>query len=134
MKINQKELTGVKEIARRAKVSIGTVDRVIHNRTGVSGKTKKKIEAIIAEMNYQPNLLGRRLASNKATRLATLIPSVSEETSFWEAPLKGIEDAEFEIKHFNVKIEKYFFDQNDKTSFLKQANKIIKDKPDGVLL
>jgi len=29
-------LTGVKEIARRAKVSIGTVDRVIHNRTGVS--------------------------------------------------------------------------------------------------
>lgn len=134
MKINQKELTGIKEIARRAKVSIGTVDRVIHNRTGVSDKTKRKVQAIIAEIDYQPNLLGRRLASNKITRLATLIPSVSEETSFWEGPLKGIEDAESEIRQYNVKIEKYFFDQDDKTSFLKQANKIIKDKPDGVLL
>ena len=38
-------LTGVKEIARRANVSIGTVDRIIHNRIGVSEITKSKILA-----------------------------------------------------------------------------------------
>jgi LacI family transcriptional regulator len=32
------ELSGVKEIARRANVSIATVDRVLHNRTGVAQK------------------------------------------------------------------------------------------------
>ena len=38
-------LSGVKEIARRAKVSRATVDRVIHNRPGVSKKTKATIVA-----------------------------------------------------------------------------------------
>lgn len=134
MKNGNNGLTGVKEIARRAKVSIGTVDRVIHNRTGVSAKTRDKINKIIKDIDYQPNLLGRRLASNKVTHFATLIPEVSRETSFWETPLKGIEQAEAEIRQYNVKIEKYFFDQNDKSSFEKQARKILKTKTDGILL
>ncbi|WP_353136027.1 helix-turn-helix domain-containing protein, partial [Pseudopedobacter sp.] len=46
-KKEEKELVGVKEIARRANVSIATVDRVLHNRVGVSPKTKAKINAII---------------------------------------------------------------------------------------
>lgn len=128
-------LSGVKEIARRGKVSIGTVDRVIHNRGGVSPKTKEKIQRIIKQMDYQPNLLGRRLAMhNKVTTFATLIPKVSDETSFWEAPLKGIERAEAEIKLYNVKIEKYFYDLNEKSSFVDVAKKVLKKKPQGILL
>jgi LacI family transcriptional regulator len=52
MKKTGVELTGVKEIARRANVSIGTVDRVIHNRQGVSELTRKKINAIIEELTF----------------------------------------------------------------------------------
>lgn len=128
------QLSGVKEIARRAKVSIGTVDRVIHNRAGVSPKTREKINSIIKEMNYEPNLLGRILASKKKIRFASLIPKVSAETSFWEAPLKGIEIAESEIRQFGIEIQKYFYDQNDKHSFTAQARKILKEKTDGILL
>ena len=51
--MEDKELVGVKEIARRANVSIGTVDRVLHNRTGVSKKTKHKILEIIKELDYE---------------------------------------------------------------------------------
>ena len=40
------------EIAEYAHVSIGTVDRVIHNRKGVSEKTKKLIQSIIEEYGY----------------------------------------------------------------------------------
>ena len=78
--------TGVKEIARRANVSIGTVDRVLHNRTGVSKMTKHKILAIMKELDYQPNILARRLASKKVLRFASLIPAISSETEFWDAP------------------------------------------------
>ncbi|MEO6188798.1 MAG: LacI family DNA-binding transcriptional regulator [Ginsengibacter sp.] len=134
MKKKEKELSGVKEIARLANVSIGTVDRVIHNRSGVSTRTRKLIEKIIKDINYQPNLLGRRLASNKITQFATLKPMVSKETSFWEAPLLGIDRAESEIRQYNIKIERFFFDQNDKNSFNKEANKILKKKFDGILL
>lgn len=126
--------SGVREIARRAKVAIATVDRVIHNRPGVSDKTRDRINAIIQELNYQPNILASRLASRKVYNIAVLIPSVSEETDFWEAPLKGIQRAEAEIRQYGIRIATYFFDLNDKDSFIKQANVILRKKADGVLL
>lgn len=126
--------SGVKEIARRANVSIATVDRVIHNRTGVSEKTRKKINAIIAELDYQPNIMASRLASRKTIRLAILIPSVSPETDFWEAPLRGVQRAENEIRQYGVKVDFYFFDLNDKSSFTNQAKRILNDGTDGILL
>lgn len=128
------ELTGVKEIARRAGVAIATVDRVIHNRSGVSEKTREKINRIIKELNYQPNIMAQRLSTRKVFRLATLIPAGSEETSFWDAPLNGIDQAYNEIRNMGVSLEKYFYDQNERSSFVKAARKILKDKPDGMLL
>lgn len=135
MKKRQKtEYNGVKEIARRANVSIATVDRVIHKRTGVAEKTRERINAIIKELDYQPNILASRLASRRIFHFATLIPEVSDETDFWKAPLSGIEQAEREIKQYGVKIDKYFFDLNDKDSFVQQAEAILKTKVDGVLV
>ncbi|MCG2615873.1 substrate-binding domain-containing protein [Terrimonas sp. NA20] len=134
-KSTDKSAAGVKEIARLAKVSIATVDRVIHNREGVSEKTKNKIQAIIQKLNYQPNVLARRLAlaSRGTIRLAVLLPNISGETEFWQAPLDGINQAEAEIKQYGIEIERYFFDQNDESSFDKQVKKIIRQKPDGIL-
>lgn len=128
------QLSGVKEIARRARVSIGTVDRVLHDRGGVSPKTSERIKAIIKELDYQPNLLARRLASKKVIRIATLIPTVSTDTSFWSLPLQGILRAEAEIQKYNIMVDKYFFDQDDRSSFLNQSRKLLRTKPDGVLL
>lgn len=128
------EYFGVKEIARRANVSIATVDRVIHNRTGVAEKTRERINEIIKELDYEPNILASRLASRKIFHFATLIPEVSDETDFWQAPLNGIRQAEKEIKQYGVKIEKYFFDLNDKASFVKQADALLKTKIDGILV
>jgi LacI family transcriptional regulator len=128
------ELSGIKEIARRANVSIATVDRVIHKRTGVSIKTRDKINKIISDLDYQPNLLARRLASRKTIRIATLIPKISGESSFWEAPLRGIEQAESELRQMGIFIEKHFFDQEDNVSFINQSRLLLKNKPDGILM
>jgi len=133
-KKEEKELVGVKEIARRANISIATVDRVLHNRGGVSPKTKDKIDTIIKELNYKPNILARRLASKNKLKFAVLIPFVSKETHYWEAPLQGIKQAEAEIETYGIEIDKYFFDQNDKESFLTESRKIIENKYHGILL
>ncbi|MCT1523004.1 MULTISPECIES: LacI family DNA-binding transcriptional regulator [Sphingobacterium] len=135
MEKKQKELNGVKEIARRAKVSIATVDRVLHNRPGVSEKTKQKILEIIKELDYKPNILARRLASSKTMHLYTLIPEKSKETDYWDVPLQGIFQAENEIKLYNVKVSKFFYDMNDKQSFIEQTKNILKQTDiDGLLL
>jgi len=125
----------VKEIARRAKVSLATVDRVIHNRSGVSEKTRSKIQAIVNELNYQPNVLAQRLAltARGRIRLAVLLPAVSEETAYRQAPLDGINSAESEISQYGIHIERYFFDQGDSKSFAAEAERLMNYRPDGFL-
>lgn len=134
MKKKRNELVGVKEIAKLANVSLATVDRVLHNRTGVSEITRKKINAIIKTLNYQPNILARRLASGKVFQFAALIPEVSKETAYWQAPLTGILRAEAELNQYGINVVNYFFDQNDKKSFIKQTKLILDNKVDGLVM
>lgn len=131
---NQDEAVGVKEIARLANVSLATVDRVLHNRTGVSEATRTKIQKIIKRLNYRPNILARRLASGKVYRFAALIPAVSEETDYWQAPMNGITRAEAELSQYGIKVERFLFDMNDKKSFVAQAKLILNNEIDGVVL
>ncbi len=130
----KKSSSGVKEIARRANVSIGTVDRVLHNRSGVAPYTKRIIERIIKDLDYKPNIIASRLASQKKYNFAIFIPSVSEENDFWQAPLNGITRAGDMVKEYGISLDFYFFDLNDKKTFERNAESIIENKPDGVLL
>lgn len=132
--LQDKPMIGVKEIARRANVSIATVDRVLHNRTGVSQATKAKILAIIEELNYQPNILASILSSNKTLKIAALLPQSSPETAFWDAPLAGIKQAASEVAPYGIEIEVFLFDQNDKDTFETQAEQIVQQKYDAVLM
>lgn len=125
---------GIKEIARRANVSIGTVDRAIHNREGVSRETKEKILQIIKELNYQPNILARRLASKRVYRFGVLIPEAAGDDSSWRAQLKGVEQAESEISQFGVELYKQFFLKESKESFYEKAALLMAAQLDGLLI
>jgi LacI family transcriptional regulator len=134
MKMQSKELTGVREIARRANVSIGTVDRVIHNRKGVSVQTREKINAIIEELNFQPNKMASLLASKKNVRLAVCIPRTSTETDYWKYPLNGAMQAEAELERFGVNFSYFFYDLDSEKSFVNAGKLLLKSGPDGILL
>ena len=58
----------IKDIARLANVSTGTVDRVLHNRGEVSAKSREKVEKVLKEINYQPNIYASALASRSEER------------------------------------------------------------------
>ena len=132
MKSNKK--IGIRDIAKKAGVSIGTVDRVLHNRPEVSAKTREKILKIIKELNYRPNVLAQRLASDKIYRFSILIPKPSVDNSYWKAPLSGILKAETEIQAYGIQLDNYFFNLNDKDSFRRESLKLITSKPDGVIV
>lgn len=53
----------IEDIAKKCGVSVGTVDRAINNRFGISEKTKKKVLDMVKEMNYLPNHAARSLAT-----------------------------------------------------------------------
>ena len=64
----------IKDIARLAGVSTGTVDRVIHDSGEVSEKTRNKVGIILQELDYKPDILARTLASKKTYLFAVLMP------------------------------------------------------------
>ncbi|TKG90453.1 LacI family transcriptional regulator [Puteibacter caeruleilacunae] len=133
--MNKKKSTiRIKDIAQKAGVSIGTVDRVLHNRGEVSEATKEKVLKIIKELNYQPNILASSLASKKNYNFAIFIPKPLTSESYWNKPMTGIEKARGEIQQYGVNISYHFFDLFDKNSFVESSKKLIEDDPQGVIL
>jgi len=76
--MNIPERIRIKDIAKLANVSVGTVDRVIHGRSGVSEASKKRVEEILKQLDYQPNMYASALASNKRYAFACLLPQHEE--------------------------------------------------------
>lgn len=58
----EKQNIRLTDIARMANVSVGTVDRVIHNRGRVSEENIRRVKEIMEQVGYKPNLIARSLA------------------------------------------------------------------------
>ena len=124
----------IKDIAKLANVSVGTVDRVLHNRGDVTEEKRERVLNIIDELSYTPNLLARSLASKKIIRIAVLIPEpYNSNNLYWEKPLEGINQAIEELSDYNVDIQMYKFSTLDKDSFINQSEKILNNKYDGIV-
>jgi len=95
---------GIKDLAKLAQVSIGTVDRVLHNRNGVSPATKEKVLKIVEQTGYKKNVMASRLklASIKVIKIAVLVPDGAKESSYWNLPVKGVESATEELRELGV--------------------------------
>ncbi len=53
----------IKDVAKRAKVSLKTVSRVINNEASVRDSTRRQVQRVITELNYAPDLSARSLRS-----------------------------------------------------------------------
>ena len=124
----------IKDVAERAGVSVGTVDRVIHQRGEVSPETRKTVLEIIDELQYSPNLLASTLASSRRLSLAILIPRASKENSFWSEHLKGIKRAGIELAPFGLELDIFTFSMTDTKDFRVKSDELLKSRPDCLLL
>ena len=124
----------INDIAKEAKVSAGTVDRVIHERGGVSKKTAAKIKSIIAKHDFQINAIASSLALNKRVQIAVLIPDYDAGNTFWKSPMLGILKAKEEVKKIGASVSYFSFNQFDEASYVRQFKEVIASKPDALLL
>ena len=126
---------GIKKIAKLANVSIGTVDRVLHKRPGVSKQTEKRVLNIIKETGYVKNTTASRLklASVKKIKIAILIPKDENKWrwSYWKLPKNGIIKAVEELSELGVEAD--FHDFSDSTSFANQSREIFKEDYDAIV-
>lgn len=123
----------IKDIARLADVSVGTVDRVIHGRSGVSESSKKRVEEILKQLDYQPNMYASALASNKRYSFACLLPE-HLDGEYWTAVETGVSEALVTYSDFNTTVKTTYYDPYDYPSFTAAANAIMEQHPDGVMV
>lgn len=63
----------IKDVAKRANVSIATVSLVIHNHKRISNETRMRVNKAIKELNYHPSRSARGLVSRKTGNLAFIV-------------------------------------------------------------
>lgn len=107
----------IKDIAEIANVSIGTVDRVIHNRGEVSPATREKVQKLLMEFDYKPDIAARSLALKRDIHLAVLMPKVVNDHTFWELPQLGVQRALKTLDHEQVNLHHFYFDQMNREEF-----------------
>lgn len=94
---------GIKEIAKALGISIGTVDRALHARTGVSPKTSAKVLKMAEKLNYKPNVAARNLKLNRRLRIAVHLPVLIE--SFFNPLRAGIQAAAAEAPGTTIDLD-----------------------------
>ncbi|MCK5013412.1 MAG: LacI family DNA-binding transcriptional regulator [Candidatus Omnitrophica bacterium] len=73
MNVYNKKIS-IEDVARRAKVSITTVSRVINNVPTVSAKNRAKVEEAIVHLKFKPNVSAQRLARGYNNSIGLVMP------------------------------------------------------------
>ena len=123
----------IKDIAKLSGVSTGTVDRILHNRGRVSEEARLKVNKVLKEIDYHPNLIARSLALKKNYNFIVLHPSYVDG-SYWSEVHRGIENAKQELYSYNVRVEEWTYDQYDQSSFEVLIPKLMNEECQGVVI
>jgi len=77
----------IEDVAKRAKVSISTVSRVLNRRNIVNSDTRKRVEEAIQALGYRPNVFARGLMLQKSNILGLVLPDLHGE--FYSEIIRG---------------------------------------------
>ncbi len=124
----------IKDIASKANVSVGTVDRVLHNRGEVNESTKTKVLDIAKEMGYVFNLSGKGLAYQRYPKTFGVVALDANYNLFAAEVLRGIRDASQKISDYGVSIKYYIMDGIEPDSQEKLLEQALNDNLAGILI
>ena len=123
----------IKDIAKRAGVSVGTVDRVLHKRPNVSPKALVKVKQALEEMDYKPNVYASALAYNKSYSFVCVIPK-HESEAYWEEVEGGVKECCDRYRDFRIYNKVYYYNRFSTDTFAKIMNEVLKQNPDGIVI
>jgi LacI family transcriptional regulator len=81
----------IKEVAARARVSVGTVSNVLSGVAPVSPKLRERVEDAIRRLDYHPNHAARSLKSRHTRTLGMMVSDITNP--FFPLLVRGAEDA-----------------------------------------
>ena len=84
-------MVSMKDVARTAGVSIGTVSGVLNGKKTIKPQNVQKVLAAIEKLDYKPNMLARSLRTNVSGSIGLIIPDITNP--YYPELARGVEDA-----------------------------------------
>lgn len=97
----------IRDVAKKAGVSVATVSRYINRNTPVSPEVSERLEQVMNEMKYVPHAAARQLASRKTHVIGLLLTNMHND--FFAPLLNGIEQV-VRDKGYNLLVATYHAD------------------------
>ncbi len=72
-----KAQTTIKDIARKLRISVSTVSRALRNLPDVNPETKKAVQEMAKELNYEPNYIAQSLINKKTRIIGVIVPVIA---------------------------------------------------------
>lgn len=91
-KQNQMPIT-IKQIAKKANVSIATVSRALSGDSKVRPATKKLVLKFAKQLNYNPNIIARNFVRGKSNIIGLVLPDISDE--YFSEIIRSIDDTSY---------------------------------------
>jgi LacI family transcriptional regulator len=94
---------GVRDLARLANVSVGTVDRALNDRSGIRETTRDRILKLARDNGYAPNLSARALSFKRSSlRIGLCIPR--EIRYFYDQIYAGFTEEAARYEHVGLEV------------------------------
>jgi len=117
----------IKDVAKKAGVSIATVSRIVNDASEhYNEKTKKRIVQIIEKLNYQPNAVARSLRRRKTCTIGFVVPGLQP---FFAEVLEGVQSVARE-KGYSIVLCNTDYDPKQEEAYV--AN-LLEGRVDGVI-
>lgn len=124
----------LKEIAELAHVSRGAIDKVIHNRPGVSEETRAKVNEILEKYNYVPSKAGKLLASHKKDVCIGVISIINENNDYFYTVKKGMDMAYEELKQYSFFIKHVIVEKNEEEILIHVMKELVAENVKAIVL
>ena len=126
-------MTTIEIIAKKAGVSRGTVDRVLHDRGQVKPETAERVRAVMEEMDFQPNALGRAFyLSRRKNKIGILV--AFREPDFQQQIASGIEDGIVYARQHGIEIVTEIAPPDDDRGYLAALERLLSSDIQGLAL
>lgn len=126
-------MSGIKDVAKRAGVSISTVSNVLNKSRYVSPELVRRVEAAVEELSYEVNPMGRGLKNNKTGTIGVITEDMCGV--FYPYVVKGINEVAME-RGYQITICDTQGTYGDQTALQREREffqKFVANRVDGII-
>lgn len=116
----------IKDVAKRANVSIATVSMVLNDKDCITKKTKMKVLQAAKELNYIPSFAAKTLKTNRSHAIALFAGDIGNP--FFQEIIKGVEAAAI-VHDYSVIIYDMSYG-----NFAKELRRAVSQQVDGIFI